>query len=91
MPRSFSSLDAQDRCLRMRLAQSGPKPSDTFKCAIYGVQSKMPRSFPIQEAHGLYLRLRLVKTGLKPSDTRFCDLSLVNDSLWPVASLYTKF
>ena len=25
--------------LRMRLAQSGLKPSDTFKCAIYGVQT----------------------------------------------------
>ena len=70
----------------MRLTQSGPKPSDTFKCAIY-------RFFCLQttcklapcllakfqailkfHVHGPYLRMRLAQSGLKFFDTFKCAI-----------------
>ena len=39
IPSSFPRLDAQDLWERMPAAQSGPKPCDTFMCAIYRLQT----------------------------------------------------
>ena len=78
MPRSFPSLDAQGPCLRMRRVQSGPKPSDTFKFAIFRLRTTcrlaanlLAKFWAILKCHaqGACLRLRRVQSGPKPFDT----------------------
>ena len=63
----------------MRLTQSGPKPCDTFKHAIYRffclqttlrLSPSLPAKFQAIlkcHAHGPYLRMRLIQSGPKPS------------------------
>ena len=87
----------------MRLTQSGPKPFDTFKCAIYcffclQTTRKLAPSLLAKfrailkcHVHGPYLRMRLTQSGLKPSDTLKCAIYGVQTTCRLAASLLTKF
>ena len=72
MQSSLPSLDAQGPCLGMRLAQSGPKPCDTFQFAIYCLQttskvapSALAKFWSIPKCHaqGTCLRMPWAQVG----------------------------
>ena len=78
MQSPFPSLNALGPCARMRSAQSGPKPSDTFKFAIYRLQTTHRLAPSLHEKFKSILKCHVVfpcracappKSSPKPSNT----------------------
>ena len=100
MQSPFSSQDAHGPCARMHSVQSGLKPSNTYKGAIYrffclqttcGAVSSLPAKFQAIRkchVHGLYLRMRLIQSGPRLAPSVLAKFQAILK--WHVHGLYLR-